>query len=276
VEEPEIMSEEEREFVSEEEPEIVSEEEPEIVSEEEPEIVSEEEPEIVSEEEQEFSDGCAKILKATELLAGKLNFEFAEKGSEEWKAQQFAISFGLLQPTPKYSDEELINAAIASFYQQFLFLQGEYKDYCAVVGTLFLVIFRSRNPDNLKMHARLLTHLEKDQRFGLYVRFVMESIFNPIVKERVAEIMLFWTKTLGTGVFGLSQPGFNYNNMHRAAEQISDMPRDGSHVTDLFLGFFLQWLPNRQKGLDYSASRWHKGAEESFGYAATLLFNGMK
>jgi hypothetical protein len=108
------------------------------------------------------------------------------------------------------------------------------------------------------------------------VRFVRESIFNPIVKERVAEIMHFWTKILGTGVFGLSQRGFNYNNMHRAAEQISDMPRDDSHITELFLGFFLQWLPHRQKGLDCSASCWHKGAEESFGYAATLLFNGMK
>ncbi len=106
-----------------------------------------EEPDIMSEDESkpDFSDECTKILQATGLLAEKLNFEFAEKGLEEWKAQQFAISFGLLQPPPKYSDEELTNATISSLYQQFLLLQGERKDYCAVVGTLFLVIFPSGN-----------------------------------------------------------------------------------------------------------------------------------
>jgi len=258
----------------------------EAVSEEdesEDEAVSEEdesEDEAVSEEEEEskpsFSDECAKILKVSGLLAEETDFEFAPKGSEKWKQQQFAISWGMLQPSPKYSDRELIIRALTSFYQQSLLLEGEHKDYCAVVATLLLVIFPSTNPDTLEMSARLLANLGKDPRFESYVRFVRGSVLDPIVKKKVSDISRFWNETLGTGVFGSCLRGFNYNNFHRTAEQICDMPQDGSHVADLFLGFFLQWLPHRQKGLDFCASRWHKNAEATFGYAATLLFKGMK
>jgi len=125
------------------------------------------------------------------------------------------------------------------------------------------------------MSVRLLAHLAKDKRFDLYVRFVRGSVLDPTVKGRVKEISRFWNETLGTGCFELSAKGFNYNNMHRTAEQISDMS-DDNHLPDLFLGFFLQWLPRRLKRLEYSAHRWHENAERSFGYAATLLYSAMR
>jgi hypothetical protein len=226
--------------------------------------------------QQLFEDDCERVMQATGLLAEELKFTFAPKGSEERKQQEAAIWLGILQPPPKYTDQELVVRAVHSFYTQSLLLEGDLKDYCAVCATLFLVIFPSTNPDTLEMSVRLLAYLAKDPRFESYVRFVRNSVLDPIVKKRVSDISRFWNETLGTGVFDLSQRGFNYNNFHRTAEQISDMPRDGSHITDLFLGFFLQWLPRRQKGLDFCASRWHKNAEVSFGYAATLLFKGMK
>ena len=141
--------------------------------------------------------------------------------------------------------------------------------------TLLVVIFPSSNPDDMETSARLLAHLAKDERFEPYVRFVRGSVLDPTVKNRVKEITSFWNDTLGTGCFELSARGFNYNNMHRTAEQIADMKND-NHLPNLFLGFFLQWLPYRQKGLDFCASRWHQNAEKSFGYAATLLYSAMK
>ncbi len=225
--------------------------------------------------EPSFEDECAQILETTGLLKEETTFEFAPKGSETRKQQEAAIYLGILQLPPKYSDSILITRAVASFYQQYLLLKGDLKDYCALMCTLLLVIFPSTNPDDLEMSVRLLAYLEKSERFYPYGRFVKGSVLDPTVKKRVTEITSFWTQTLGTGVFGLCACGFNYNNMHRTAEQICDM-RDDNDIADFFLGFFLQWLPHRQKRLDFCASRWHKNAERSFGYAATLLFNGMK
>jgi len=224
--------------------------------------------------EPSFEEKCAKILEATGLLAEEVNFEFAPKGTDMWKGQMAAISFGIFQPPPKYSDEQLIVNAITSFFQQHLLLEGDLKDYCALIATLLLVIFPSSDPNVMEMSVRLLAHLAKDERFLLYVRFVRGSVFDPTVKSRMKEISHFWNQILGTGCFELSARGFNYNNMHRTAEQIADMSVDND-IPDLFLGFFLQWLPHRLKGLEFSAHRWHKNAERSFGYAATLLHSAM-
>ncbi len=226
-------------------------------------------------ESEEPEDQYAKILSATCLLAEETNFQFAPKGTREWNIQRAAIGLGLFKPPPKFSDAELITRAMASLYQQHLLLNGERKDYCALMCTLLLVIFHSSNPDDMEISARLLAHLAKDERFERYVRFVRGSVLDPTVKKIVKEITSFWNEILGTGCFDSCARGFNYNNMHHTAVQVSDMSYD-NHVPDLFLGFFLQWLPQRLKRLEYSAHNWHENAERSFGYAATLLYSAMK
>jgi len=227
-------------------------------------------------EEPTFEEQCATILKTTGLLAEETSVQLAPKGTDEWRKQELIRILANEPPLPpKYTDQELETRAVASLYQQYLLLSGDLKDYCALMCTLLLVIFPSSDPNDMEISARLLAHLAKDERFEPYVRFVRGSVLDPTVKERVKEITSFWNEVLGTGIFRDCAQGFNYSNMHHAAEQVSDM-KDDNHIPDLFLGFFLQWLPYRQKGLDFCASRWHQNAERSFGYAAALLYKGMK
>jgi hypothetical protein len=226
-------------------------------------------------EEPSFKGKCATILNMTGLLAEETSVQLAPKGTDEWCKHEIArIFFDEPPPSPKYTDPKLVARAVVSFFKQHLLLDGKRKDYCALMCTLLLVIFPSSNPDDMEISARLLAYLTKDERFEPYVRFVKGSILDPTVKERVQEITSFWNDTLGTGIFRDCAQGFNYNNMHRTAEQIADM-RDDNHIPELFLGFFLQWLPYRQNGLNFCASRWHQNAKESFGYAATLLYSAM-